>query len=287
MKRTLVLLAFLAGTITSNAQLLWKVSGNGLKNSSYILGTHHVASSDICDMIAGFDAAYKAIEQVYGEVETEKMNSATAQMKILSNSFMPKGQKMSSLFTEEQAVKINEFLKPILGAELPAFDKFKPVTLTSMIQVLLAQKLFPDFDAKKAIDSHMQAKAKKDNKATKGLETIEFQINLLYGTPLEDQAKELLEMAEMGPKAEESIIQLTESYLKQDLDALLKIMMEDSEPEELEDILYARNRNWIGLMKDIMTQAPTMFVVGAGHLPGDLGVLNLLNKEGYKVEPVW
>ena len=94
-------------------------------------------------------------------------------------------------------------------------------------------------------------------------------------------------MAEMGPKAEESIIQLTESYLKQDLDALLKIMMEDSEPEELEDILYARNRNWIGLMKDIMTQAPTMFVVGAGHLPGDLGVLNLLNKEGYKVEPVW
>lgn len=287
MKRTLVLLAFLAGTITSNAQLLWKVSGNGLKNSSYILGTHHVASSDICDMIAGFDAAYKAIEQVYGEVETEKMNSATAQMKILSNSFMPKGQKMSSLFTEEQAVKINEFLKPILGAELPAFDKFKPVTLTSMIQVLLAQKLFPDFDAKKAIDSHMQAKAKKDNKATKGLETIEFQINLLYGTPLEDQAKELLEMAEMGPKAEESIIQLTESYLKQDLDALLKIMMEDSEPEELEDILYARNRNWIGLMKDIMTQAPTMFVVGAGHLPGDLGVLNLLNKEGYEVEPVW
>ena len=287
MKRTLVLLAFLAGTITSNAQLLWKVSGNGLKNSSYILGTHHVASSDICDMIAGFDAAYKAIEQVYGEVETEKMNSATAQMKILSNSFMPKGQKMSSLFTEEQAVKINEFLKPILGAELPAFDKFKPVTLTSMIQVLLAQKLSPDFDAKKAIDSHMQAKAKKDNKATKGLETIEFQINLLYGTPLEDQAKELLEMAEMGPKAEESIIQLTESYLKQDLDALLKIMMEDSEPEELEDILYARNRNWIGLMKDIMTQAPTMFVVGAGHLPGDLGVLNLLNKEGYKVEPVW
>lgn len=287
MKRTLVLLAFLTGTFTSNAQLLWKVSGNGLEKSSYILGTHHVASSDVCDMIAGFEDAYNAIEQVYGEVETEKMNSSSAQMKVLAHSFMPKGQKLSSLFTEEQIEKINEFLKPILGAKLAAFDKFKPVTLTSMIQMLLAQKIFPDFDAEKAIDSHMQSKAKKDNKATKGLETLEFQINLLYDNPLEEQAKELLEMAEMGPKAEESIIQLTESYLKQDLEGLLKIMLEDTEPEEMEDILYARNRNWIGQMKEIMPQAPTMFVVGAGHLPGDLGVLNLLKEEGYEVEPVW
>lgn len=287
MKRTLALLAFLAGTFTSNAQLLWKVSGNGLEKPSYILGTHHIASSDVCDMIAGFDEAYNAIEQVYGEVDTDKMNSTGAQMKVLSHTLMPKGQTMSSLFTEEQIEKINQFLKPILGAELSSFDKLKPVALTSTIQVLLSQKLFPDFDAKNAIDSYMQTKAKKDKKATNGLETLEFQIDLLYDSPLEEQAEELVEMAEMGPKAEESIIKLTEHYLKQDLESLLQIMMEDAEPGELDDILFNRNRNWIGQMKDIMPQAPTMFVVGAGHLPGELGVLNLLKKEGYKVEAVW
>jgi uncharacterized protein YbaP (TraB family) len=287
MKRTLVLLAFLTGTFTSNAQLLWKISGNGLPKSSYILGTHHVASSDVCDMIAGFDQAYQSIEQVYGEVETDLMNSTSAQMKVLAHTFMPKGQTLSSLYNEEETAKINQFLKSTIGAELSAFDKLKPVALSSTIQMLLAQKIFPDFDATKAIDAHMQTMAKQDNKAAKGLETLEFQINLLYDSPLEEQAEELLKMAEMGAKAEESIIKLTENYLKQDLEGLLEIMLEDSEPGELDDILYNRNRNWIVQMKDIMPQAPTMFVVGAGHLPGELGVLNLLKEEGYTVEAVW
>ena len=94
-------------------------------------------------------------------------------------------------------------------------------------------------------------------------------------------------MAEMGPKAEESIIKLTECYLKQDLDGLWQIMLEDTDEDELDDFLYNRNRNWIVQMKDIMPQTPTMFVVGAGHLPGELGVLNLLKEEGFEVEPVW
>ena len=287
MKRTLVLLALIAGTFSANAQLLWKVSGNGIKNPSFILGTHHVASSEICDMIKGFQSAYDAIEQVYGEVDMQKMNSAGTQIKVLSYSFMPKGQTLSSLYTEEQIKKLDAFLAPVLGAELKAFDKFKPVTVTSMVQMLMAQKLFPDFEAENAIDSYMQTKARKDKKGAKGLETIEFQLDILYNTPLEEQAKELLEMAEMGQKTEESIISLTKSYLAQDLEAMWNAMLEDAEPGELDDLVFNRNRNWVVQMKEIMPLTPTMFVVGAGHLPGDLGVLNLLKKEGYKVEPVW
>ena len=94
-------------------------------------------------------------------------------------------------------------------------------------------------------------------------------------------------MAEKGKKAEEDIVKLTKCYLKQDLDGLWEIMMEDAEPGELDDFLFNRNKNWIVQMKDIMPQTQTMFVVGAGHLPGELGVLSLLKKDGYKIEPVW
>ena len=68
---------------------------------------------------------------------------------------------------------------------------------------------------------------------------------------------------------------------------MMEMMLEDSEPEEMEKLVYSRNRNWIVQMKEIMPATPTMFVVGAGHLPGDEGVLTLLKKEGFKVEPVW
>lgn len=287
MKRTLVFLAFLAGAFTTDAQILWKVSGNGLKKPSYILGTHHVASKDICDNIAGFEKAYAAIEQVYGEVDSEEMNSPKTQLRMMPHMKMPKGQTLSSLYTEEQLKTLDDFLTQSMGAGIKAFDMFKPVVVSSMLQVMIAMKVYPEFDATNGIDSAMQDMAKKDNKQAKGLESIDFQVELLYNAPLEEQAADLLEMAEKGKDTEKLILKLTELYRKQDLEGMMEIMLEDSEPEEMEKLVYSRNRNWIVQMKEIMPDAPTMFVVGAGHLPGDNGVLSLLKKEGYNVKPIW
>lgn len=287
MKRTLVFLAFLAGTLSANAQILWKVSGNGLQKPSFILGTHHAASQDICDNIAGFNDAYAGIEQVYGEVDTKKMNSTATQLKLMQYMTMPKDQTLSSLYTEEQLKKIDDYITPLLGMGVKVFEKMKPSVLSSTIQLAIVMKVYPEFDAAKGIDSQMQTMARKDKKAALGLETVEFQVDLLYNSPLEEQAADLLEIVEQGREAEEMIIELTNRYMKQDLAGLWEIMLEDSEPEELEKLVYGRNRNWVAQMKTIMPQTPTMFVVGAGHLPGEQGLIKLLEQEGYKLEPVW
>lgn len=287
MKRTLVFFTLFAGALTVNAQILWKVSGNGLQKPSFILGTHHVASIDVCDAIAGFNNAYDSIEQVYGEVETELMNDPATQFKIMPHMMMPKGQTLSSLYSEEELKMLDEYITPLFGMGIKTFDKFKPAVLSSNIQVMVAMKMYPDFDPTKGIDSQMQTMAKKDKKAAKGLETVDFQVELLYNAPIQEQADDLLEIVEKGKEAEDMIIELTQRYKKQDLDGLWEIMLEDSEPEELEKLVFSRNRNWVLQMKEVMPATPTMFVVGAGHLPGDQGLLNLLRKEGYKVDPVW
>ena len=287
MKKALIILAFFAGTLTSNAQLLWKVSGNGLQKPSYLFGTHHVADQKICDGIKGFNDAYNSIEQLYGEVDTEKMNSMATQLKMLTHMKMPKGQTLSSLYTEDQLKIVDEFVTSVLGVGVKSFDSYKPVMVSSSLQVFIAMKIYPDFDAEKAIDSYMQAMAKKDKKVVGGLETIEFQINMLYDEPLETQAADLLEMAEKSKKSEEDIIVLTELYRQQDLAKMWEMMLEDTEPEDLETLIYGRNRNWVEQMKNIMPSASAMFVVGAGHLPGDQGLIKLLENEGYTLEPVW
>jgi uncharacterized protein YbaP (TraB family) len=133
----------------------------------------------------------------------------------------------------------------------------------------------------------MQTKAKKDKKTVKGLETIDFQVEILYDSPIEEQAEDLLEMATQGEEARKMIIDLTELYRKQDLAGLWELMLKDTEPDEIETLIFGRNRNWVVQMKDLMPAAPTMFVVGAGHLPGDQGLIRLLEAEGYKLEPVW
>lgn len=287
MKRALIILTLFAGAFTSNAQLLWKVSGNGLQKPSYLFGTHHVADHTICDGIIGFNDAYNSIEHLYGEVDTEKMNSMTTQLKMLTHMKMPKGQTLSSLYTEDQLKVVDEFVTSVLGVGVKSFDAYKPVMVSSSLLVFIAMKVYPDFNAEKAIDSHMQAMAKKDKKEVGGLETIEFQINMLYDEPLEKQAADLLEMAEKSKEAEEDIIRLTELYRQQELAKMWDLMLEDTEPEELETLIYGRNRNWVEQMKNIMPAAPAMFVVGAGHLPGEQGLIKLLENEGYTLEPVW
>ena len=287
MKKALIIFAFLAGAFSSNAQLLWKVSGNGLQKPSYLFGTHHIADQTICDGIKGFNDAYNSVEHLYGEVDTDKMNGIATQLKVMTRMKLPKGQTLSSLYTEEQMKVIDDFVTEVMGVGAKSFDSYKPVMLSSSLQVFIAMKLFPEYDAAKAIDSHMQTRAKKDKKVVKGLETIDFQLNLLYDEPIEKQAADLLEMAENAKESEEAIIKLTELYRQQDLKGLWNLMMEDTEPEEMEDLLFKRNRNWVEQMKEIMPSASAMFVVGAGHLPGEQGVIRLLENEGYKLEPVW
>jgi uncharacterized protein YbaP (TraB family) len=287
MKKALIIFAFLTGAFSSNAQLLWKVSGNGLQKPSYLFGTHHIADQTICDGIKGFNDAYNSVEHLYGEVDTDKMNGIGTQLKAMSRMKLPDGQTLSSLYTEEQLKVIDEFVTAVMGVGVKSFDNFKPAMLSSSLQVFIAMKLYPEYDATKAIDSHMQTRAKKDKKVVKGLETIDFQLDLLYNEPIEKQAADLLEMAEKSKESEESIIKLTELYRQQDLKGLWDLMLEDTEPEEMEDLLFKRNRNWVAQMKEIMPSASAMFVVGAGHLPGEHGVIRLLENEGYKLEPVW
>ena len=73
MKKILGILLFICVALNSNAQLLWKISGNGLEKPSYIFGTHHLAPLSIKDSIAGMPQAINETSQVYGEVMMSEM----------------------------------------------------------------------------------------------------------------------------------------------------------------------------------------------------------------------
>lgn len=69
MKKFLTSILLVALTaISSNAQLLWKISGNGLEKPSYLFGTHHVAPISVLDSVPGFNEALSSAEKVYGEL---------------------------------------------------------------------------------------------------------------------------------------------------------------------------------------------------------------------------
>ena len=102
MKKTAILLAFLCMALAGNAQLLWKVSGNGLKEPSYIIGTHHVAPLGIKDSIAGLPAALEQAAQVYGEIKMKDMMNPDSLALMQQAMVLPGDVTLTSLYTPAQ-----------------------------------------------------------------------------------------------------------------------------------------------------------------------------------------
>ena len=120
------------------------------------------------------------------------------------------------------------------------------------------------------------------------MESIEFQASVFDSIPYEEQAKELLKAIDEEAKQDSFTNRMAAIYLAQDLDQIEPLTLEEEGgvSSYLELFLYGRNAIWIPAMEAAMKKQPALFAVGAAHLPGEKGVLNLLKKAGYKVEPV-
>ena len=75
MKSFIGAVIFICVALSANAQLLWKVSGNGLSSPSYIMGTHHLAPLSVKDGITGLQKAMDETQQVYGELKMSDIQS--------------------------------------------------------------------------------------------------------------------------------------------------------------------------------------------------------------------
>lgn len=299
MKKTLSLMLLVLISLGMNAQLLWKISDNGLSKPSFIVGTYHLAPVSFTDSISGLKASLDAAEQVYGEVDMEDMMKPENLLKMQSSMMLPEGQTLDKLFTADEMGRLNALLRNVLGVDMtnPAvagqLGRFTPGALEIQLTLLMYLKKNPGFNQNELFDGYFQKEAKAKNKSVGGFETLDFQIKTLYqGKSLERQKELLLCLADNQSAYEKNVEDLSAAFFSQDLDAVEKAMdMKlnntcDATPEEREALIYSRNENWVRLMPEIMRGKPTFFAVGAGHLPGKRGVLQLLKDAGYSVEAV-
>ena len=287
MKRILTIIALSLLCITSNAQLVWKISGNGIKKPSYILGTHHGCPFTYCDSIPGLMKAFDKVDNIIGEINMiefaqmspERMQQMQAMM------MMPTDTSLLSLFNEEETAKVNEWLKKEMGASLEMLSMMKPMTIMVTVQNKVMMEVIPDVANMTTIDKYMQTLGQSKGKSIGELETADYQMTLLYGNSLEEQADALLEMIDQG-ESRKLMVELTDAYKSQNLDTLWEIFQEQMTGYEYDAIVNVRNLNWEKQMKELLPKQSTLFVVGAGHLPGEKGMINLLRETGYRVKPV-
>ena len=293
MKRLSLVLAVLMIALASQAQLLWKVSGGGLTRPSYIMGTYHFAPSSMIDKIPGMAQAFEDCDVVVGEIEMDNMMNQEAQMAMAQAMMAPADSTLDKLYSpEDYSIIEGVFNKYFgsMGVKLNQMNNLKPSAISTQMQAMQALKYFPNFDANDLIDAMVQKRGKDMGKPALALETIQEQTDLLFNSPISEQAKGLLEACK---KDELFVVQssaLVEAYMAQDLGKLESIItnpeLGGDDDDAMDALIYSRNRNWVKKLQAMMPERACLVCVGAGHLPGAQGLLQLLRDQGFTVEPM-
>lgn len=269
-----------ASSKPNDKSLLWRVSSKELKEPSYLFGTIHL----ICEQdYVWTDAMAKSLDtckQLCMELDLDDPNiTMQIAMGMMDNS----GKTLKNYFNDSNYVKLEKYLKDSLGMGIELFQTMKPAALLT----LFATKT-PYCSNVVSYENNLTQIAKQQQKDITGLETVQEQLDLFDNLPTDSVIKEITTLLNgTNTDKTDDFAKLVNAYKKQDLPALGKMIKESGGTDkDLGGFLDVRNEKWVPRMIEKMDKQSVFFAVGAGHLYGDNGLINLLRKAGYTVMPV-
>ena len=271
-----------------SAQLLWKVSGKGLKQDSYLFGTHHLISISFLDSIPGLYPAFNSSKAVVSEIV---LNTLDATQKIQTAATLPDSRLMSRLLSSEEFAMLDKEVSDLLKITLKQIDMLHPAMIQTFFQLELYKQM-AHFDDNTKSDSYFQLVANEKGMPIYGLETIDKQVELLF--PKEDLRKQALELVDVAKRKNEAYAELKELnrlYKIGDINGLDRLNRKSNanwsiSDEENAEMVDNRNIAWARQLPELMQSSSCFIAVGALHLPGENGLIKLLKQEGYKVRPI-
>ncbi len=259
--------------------LLWEISGNSLKQPSYLFGTIHMICKEDFTFSELAKQKFNASKQVYLELDMDDPKLQPVMMGLMQ---LPGNESLRNKLGENNFNKLDSFLKKQTNMNLAVFDRFKPM----MVMSLLAQRIL-SCAAMESYEMNFVKMASEQKKELLGLERVEDQVSVFDAIPDSLEIRSIMNMVNDFESQKKEFTRMSSLYKAQNLDSLYQLLVASPEMMGSQELLLdRRNRNWILIMESAMKKSSTFFAVGAGHLAGSQGVLELLRKQGYKVKPI-
>jgi len=262
-----------------NSSLLWEVQIDE-SHKSYIFGTIHMIEKDkfyfpkkLKQIIGKSDRLILELDKIPGPLDVLKLLKGKNYQTIDQ---FNKAQQDSIFNWFENKMNYNE--QKTRGL----FYKMPPVFISqTMILKLIDSKL-------KSYEKEIFKIAKKKNIQTLGLETLAFQFDLLTSIPDSISKKNILQTVKYDSEVKSDFNKLTETYLQQNIDSIYQFILKSEEYSDIstKELIDRRNKNWIPILEKEFKNSNCFVAVGAGHLGGKNGIINLLKDKGYKLYPV-
>lgn len=247
--------------------LLWQIDGP--HGPVYMLGTIHV----------GFDAREELPQFVWDKLDASKVfymetDLGKVELQAAQKSALPEGQSLDRMLSEESWKELDDRM----GGTASNFRSFKPWFIVSMLTL----KMLPDGVNKGAsMDQELHKHAGNKGLALRYLEDPNYQLSVLEETLT---IEELEDMLKNFDEQKSDLAKLLDYYKKGDMEEMKTVSFKDKDrkPEMYEKLFYVRNEAWVPQIDSAIEEGNVFFAFGAGHLLGERGVLDLLEKRGYK-----
>ncbi len=262
---------------------LWKIQSE--TNTVYVLGSIHFSKKEIYPLQQEIENAFDRSDFLVVEAKVNDIGKADIQ-KLIGDAIYPGDDSLKKHVSAETYERVKKEIGK-LGIPTELIEKQKPWFLAMTLIALESIRL--GLDPKLGIDIHFLSKAEGKKKILE-LESLDYQINLLSGFSEKDQELFLLYTLKDMNIMEQELDKMIQAWTSGDTKAMESLMTKGvSEDRSLssiyEKLIYERNRKMALKIRDFLKTKETYFiVVGAGHLVGSEGIIELLKRDGYRVE---
>ncbi len=269
------------GLCQPGKSFLWKVQSQS--NTVYVLGSLHFSKKEIYPLPQEIENAFDRSDYLVVEANVNDIRKADVQ-KLVQSALYPANDTLEKHLSVETYERVKKEMSE-LGIAPELINKQKPWFLAMTVVALESIKL--GLDPKFGIDVHFLSKAEGKKKILE-LESLDYQIDVLSGFSDKDQELFLLYTLKDLDILEQELDQMIRAWTSGDTRAMESLMtksvVEDGSLSPIyEKLIYERNRKMVSKIENFLKTKETYFViVGAGHLVGDRGIIELLKKDGYR-----
>lgn len=274
-----LVLAFTEVTAQTNS-LLYQITGNGLRDTSYIFGTMHTADARVLEKAKRAMPYFNKCKIYAMELDPNE----TLDMSLITQLMMGKGYSIKNMLPEKEYLLLDSLMYDQIGMPALLFDNVAPIVLMSIVEAASLGLSDSGSTAPEPLDFYLAKTAEQKQKKVVGIETIEEQLMALNALTYTEQADLLLREINSIQKNETQGDEVLQFYLNENLDELLRLNNADPLPPKFYDALITqRNKHMADRVGALMKTGSVFVAIGALHLPANDGVISLLKKMGFSV----
>ncbi len=285
MRKLLFLLAafFHLAVQAQYKSLLWKITGNGLETPSYLFGTMHTGDARIHKLSDTVLPYFNSVKAYAMELDPDK----AMDLGLLPKLMMGKKYSLKEMVPATEYSFLDSIVKAQVGLPALLFDNVAPVFVMTILEAAgMGLSEGDDASSGEVLDLYLHRLAKEKKKKVIGIETADEQLSALNSLSYEEQADMLTKEIQSLQNDSATGTDLVKFYLAQELDSVAQ--MDDAAnmpPKFYKALVTDRNVRMANRIGAFIKNQPTFIAIGALHLPGKEGVIELLRKKGYAVEP--